>query len=307
MTRTEQVITNRATKILAGAAATLVAIFVLVAVRPVQESALERAARSWSPGHGPDPPPRMIDAGSMHRHGFEELYSHETGGKRAHVVSASSEWRSRERRLQFSSRVHVRLNQRVTLPHGDRSFAARVPVASEATPSGLPFARNCAQIATEDRVAIYGSSACVYVEAKLTEYVGSDESGHAKVLGVALDARDSLFVESCARSSMSRAIGCLLASEGTRSIGAAEVAQMGFLHGDPSYFDLVEWAVARAWAVGRPDDVPSVKLTKDGRTILLPLAAMQAKIDGEWHELGDCVAEKDGRWLVPATIDGLAQ
>jgi hypothetical protein len=71
--------------------------------------------------------------------------------------------------------------------------------------------------------------------------------------------------------------------------------------------DLEEWATAREISVGTPDQYLAVTLTGHGKELYLPLASASVRVHGAWHDLGDCVAEKDGRWLVPATIDDLAK
>jgi hypothetical protein len=114
-------------------------------------------------------------------------------------------------------------------------------------------------------------------------------------------------IEASARILLARVVGRRLAGLEPTVLGDDEVRSQLCKFGQLRYFDLAEWAAARGWTVGKPDSLPSVTLTKEGREVLLPLAAMQARLDGEWRELGDCVAEKDGRWLVPATIDDLAK
>jgi hypothetical protein len=115
------------------------------------------------------------------------------------------------------------------------------------------------------------------------------------------------FIEAALRRTYARVASHRMPPVEPTDVSGRRVGTFQCMRTSQRLFDLEEWAAARGWAVGKPDSVPAVTLTKEGREVLLPLAAMQARVDGEWRELGDCVAEKDGRWLVPATLDDLVR
>lgn len=123
----------------------------------------------------------------------------------------------------------------------------------------------------------------------------------------AVISSSTTLIELGARTLLARVVARRLEPTDPRNIGALAVRQYRCKFSRREFLDLAEWAAARGWAVGSPDKVPCVTLTKGRRTIILPLAAMQAKVDGEWRDLGDVIAEKESRWLVPASLDGLVQ
>ncbi|MGE0001063.1 MAG: stalk domain-containing protein [Fimbriimonadaceae bacterium] len=116
-----------------------------------------------------------------------------------------------------------------------------------------------------------------------------------------------VMAEMGARTLLARVVGHRLEQGGTRSYGGCQVSMFGCRLSGRAFVDLATWASARGWTVSNPASLPSVTLSKEGREVLLPLASVQARVDGEWRDLGDCVAEKDGRWLVPASLDAIVR
>ncbi|MGE0002230.1 MAG: hypothetical protein AB7F50_02510 [Fimbriimonadaceae bacterium] len=110
-------------------------------------------------------------------------------------------------------------------------------------------------------------------------------------------------MEQVARRALAGTAGYRYEPAGTASYRGREVRRYTRTIDDTVLVDLEEWATAREFSVGTPDQCLAVTLSGHGKELYLPLASASVRVHGEWHELGDVVAEKDGRWLVPATID----
>ncbi|MCC6403283.1 MAG: hypothetical protein IT207_04670 [Fimbriimonadaceae bacterium] len=185
--------------------------------------------------------------------------------------------------------------------------AARYATASglgqRFAPSSLPAGAAEFSLFTATEAVLILDGPYEFAQIKLVSQFGPDPDAVERDLM----SRSSRLVEPSTRTLLARVVASRLEASDDLGIGSNRVPRHTSKFSEREFLDLDEWAAARGWAVSGPDAVPSVTLTKDGRTVLLPLAAMQAKVDGEWRELGDVVAEKEGRWLVPATLDDLAR
>lgn len=188
----------------------------------------------------------------------------------------------------------------------ERTYAVAPAERLDHMPDGLPAGTSARQFRTATSRELSTRSRYERVEVKLRS-LRTAAVGDPPEFTLHETDRDRRLLALLARQVLARVVCYDATDRGKVSIGDEPVQSFTTIRSGTRYLDLADWARARGWTVGKPDSVPSITLTKDGREILRPLAAMQAKIDGEWQELGDVVAEKDGRWLVPASLDGLAQ
>lgn len=184
------------------------------------------------------------------------------------------------------------------------AWVADIPDSvSGAPPSGLPLAdASWYQTSVSYRRLFFRG---VYEDGRVQIHRKYVRTATGRSVPPAWDAKPfEPVIEAAARTYFARLVGERLEPSTAGRVHGSQVTAFECRFSGQRYFDLESWAAARGLVSSR-DDVPSATLRGGGTDLLVPLGAKSVKLGGRWLDLPDCVAEKDGRWLVPATLDGL--
>jgi hypothetical protein len=100
-----------------------------------------------------------------------------------------------------------------------------------------------------------------------------------------------LFAELVARHAIARAAGRRLENPTRTAIGGQPCVVMTESRSDRTFVELSDWALARGWSIRTNPDTAVTALTKDDRTILVPLGSRRIKSSEGWQEMGDLVMQ----------------
>ncbi|MCC6404356.1 MAG: hypothetical protein IT207_10145 [Fimbriimonadaceae bacterium] len=171
-------------------------------------------------------------------------------------------------------------------------------------PSGLQFAKDSRYQASPGcrRVFFYGEYEAGYLQ--ITRKYMRTATGKSVLPEWDAEPFEPV-LEAAARTYFARIVAERLEPADDRQVAGRPVRTWRCVKSGIEYVALEEWAEARGFAQGGADTVPCVTLRHHGAEVVVPLGAMAVRLGDRWLDLPDCVAEKDGRWLVPLEIDRL--
>ncbi len=116
---------------------------------------------------------------------------------------------------------------------------------------------------------------------------------------------DLPLLERVVRIAMARAAGLRLETATTALYGGKSVRAFLCRISGRKFVELNGWASAAGWTVSLNQAQTVATLTRPGKVILVPLASQWAKVETQWRNLPDVVAERDGVWYVPDALTSI--
>jgi hypothetical protein len=180
-------------------------------------------------------------------------------------------------------------------------------------PTGLPLGfdqlwrdGDVTAAATPGSLQVMAKGEREYVIVTFMEAAGADARGNLKIPTRDRSAEREL-VQRVARHLMARAASRRLEGGRTVSLAGKQVLVRRNSKKSFDHVALDTWASARGWTLNVNPSRATAALTKGSRMIIVPLGSGYVKVDSEWRDAGDLVAEVSGKWFVPLPLLEAAQ
>jgi hypothetical protein len=174
-----------------------------------------------------------------------------------------------------------------------------------AFPDGLPFGTDQRWRSTGGQFQAIGKSPFEFVIVSASGGGYLDPQGSMRRRPQGAEASD--LTQRVARHLMARAASRRLEGGRTVSLAGKQVLVRRNSKKSFDHVALDSWASARGWALNVNPTRASAALTKGSRMIIVPLGSGYVKVDSEWRDAGDLVAEVSGKWFVPLPLLEAAQ
>ncbi len=165
-------------------------------------------------------------------------------------------------------------------------------------PSGVPLGTDQRWRETEILLQVTSKGEHELVIVQTVEPGESDEKGFLRIRPRAR-TQDKRLVELVSRHCLARWVAHRLGPSSTRQLGGGAVLSAANSLRRFDHVDLSGWAGIRGWQCAIDENLGTATLRKGGRTVLVPLGSSKIKDRSDWVDVGDVIAERDGRWLVP--------
>jgi len=122
-------------------------------------------------------------------------------------------------------------------------------------------------------------------------------------------ATAGLWVEKLARLSLAKyAADRRVRAGSSQSVNGRSLAGFTAQKSNVNFVRFADWATARGIQYTYDSAKCTISFTRNGKSVLLPIAAKEVRVNGTWRDLPDIVmisADRDERTLVPVALDAL--
>ena len=119
----------------------------------------------------------------------------------------------------------------------------------------------------------------------------------------------SLWVEKIARLSLAKYAADMRIRAGvSQSVNGRSLAGSTAQKSNVNFVRFADWATARGIQYTYDSAKCTISFTRNGKSVLLPIAAKAVRVNGTWRDLPDIVMispDREERTLVPVALDAL--